>query len=143
MSKRATIYLRERTISALGAIPDDSGLSQRIAAVLMRHEAMCRSLMPSFTKAEWRAIMDANNGGSDSLTVESETMPLMVWANVHDTSGLGKKWKIDQAKLVKKLQKLSRAELLAVDEAINRFWNHLDLDTDAALEAAWCNVEGK
>jgi hypothetical protein len=140
-SKRATIYLRERTLAALGQSPEGE-LSQRIAAMLVRFESICRSLMPEFSRAEWGAIMDANNGGTDLWVadVDGYAGGTLIWANVHDSVGLGEKWDINQAKLVKRLQRLSPAELVAVDEAISRFWNHCNLKTNAALEAAWCKI---
>lgn len=139
---RATIYLRDRIWEVLGKVPDQ-GLSQRITAMLVRYEKICKSAMPEFTRAEWCAIMDANNGGSDVWLADMEDYAsgTGVWANVHDSIGLAQKWEIDQGQLVAKLQKLSPAELLAVDEAVARFWNHTDLETGEALKASWCKIK--
>lgn len=143
-SKKVSIYLRERTQDVIGETAGD-GLSLRIAAMLARYERLCRELMPAFSRGEWCAIMDANNGGTDIFVAEVDGYPSAtgIWANVHDTPELGEKWEIDQAKLVKRLQKLSMPELLAVDEAVARFWNHHELVTDEALEKAWCNIEDR
>lgn len=141
MSKRLTVRLPEQAMSALGETDE---LSQRITACLIRYEAICRDLMPRFSRAEWCAIFDANNGASDVFAEVTGPMPPGVWANVEDANrldGLGEKWGIDAAALVSKLQGLSRAELLAVEEAIARFWSHCDLDTDEAIERAWVRLE--
>jgi hypothetical protein len=140
-SKATTIYIRDETFARIGETRD-RGLSMRIAAMIARYERMCRESMPAFTRDEWCAIMDANNGGSDLFVAEVDGYPSAtgIWANLHDSPGLGEKWGVDQPALVKRLQQLSTAELLAVDEAINRFWNHTPLDTDAALHVAWCRI---
>lgn len=135
-SKQASIYLREASFERLGA--GDQGLSLRIAAVLARYEQLVQALLPSLTRAEWCAIMDANNPGTDLWVAEGDhPSGSLIWANVHDSPELGAKWEIDQRQLVERLQQLSPAELLAVDEAVARFWNHHELETDEALARAW------
>lgn len=144
MSRKVTIRLPDRTQETLGQIREGE-VTQRIVACLARYERICRELMPTYSKGEWCAIMDANNGGTDIWLAAEVDYPsgTGIWANVHDSVGLGEKWEIDQKKLVKKLQRLSPAELLAVDEAIARFWNHTELETDQALKVSWCKMEGE
>ena len=96
--------------------------------------------MPTFARNEWCAIFDANNG-TDVFNAEDHAPPLIVWANLADSQGIGEKWSINSASLVKRLQKLSVPQLLAVQEACVRFWMMTDLETDEALKQSWAKVE--
>lgn len=85
-----------------------------------------------FSRAEWMAILDANNGMTISTGFrEGDTM---MWANVEDSSKLDEKWGIDRRALVKKMKSLSTAGKVAMREAADRFWSMGDsIDTDEAL----------
>jgi hypothetical protein len=135
---KANIYIRDNTSVVIG--PTQSGeLSSRIAACLNRYERFCKELMPTFSRNEWCAIFDANNG-TDVFNAETNTPPMIVWANLADSRGMDEKWEINSASVVKRLQKLSVPELLAVQEASVRFWMMSDLDTDDALNQSWARV---
>jgi hypothetical protein len=88
-----------------------------------------------FTRDEWCAICDANNGSmiggfGDDISWR------MAWANVADTPELGEKWDIDLASLVGRMQGLTLAQKAAVAEVIQRFWERVSLPTDDALREA-------
>jgi len=117
--------------------PTDS-LTPRVNAVLLRYEAMVKAAMPGFTKQEWCAIFDANNG-TDVFNDEHDTS-VQIWANVADSVGLDEKWEIDSAELVRILQGLKKESLIAVQEACVRFWQCHDLPTDEALEQSWARI---
>lgn len=138
---RAQIHIHDNTSRIIGET-EDGTLSLRVAAIAARYEAMCQSLMPPLTKDEWCAVFDANNG-TDVLSIDGHIMPAGVWANVADSVGLDKKWNIDSSTLVSKLQALSPAALLAVEEASIRFWMNTHLSTDAAIAASWANLTEK
>lgn len=69
------------------------------------------------TASEASAICDANNG-----TFWDRFSYKMIWANVADSAGLGEKWGVDQAALVKKMMAWDHSQCLAVIDAVERFW---------------------
>jgi hypothetical protein len=86
-----------------------------------------------FTRGEWCAILDANNG----FEVEGNGSEFQVmWANVIDTPGLDAKWGVDCSVLAQRMQGLSMAAQAAIYEVRNIFWRNTDLPVDVALEKA-------
>ncbi len=137
MSARISVYVGPPLQAALDAVAGDDAPSSRINTVCERYLALVADELRrvSLTRAEWAAIMDANNG------VTLYPVPAaMMWANVHDSPRLGEKWGIDQAALVRRLQALPPGALIAIQEACDRFWSRADLPTDAALHAAGITV---
>lgn len=139
MARKATIYISDDTSEIIGKTGKGE-LSSRIAACLARYAKMSASLMPVFTRDQWCAIFEANNGtdvfGGDGIS------GTMIWANVADSPGLGEKWSIDQDQLVAEMRALSEAELLAVNEACVRFWQISSKPTDKAIKASGARVSG-
>lgn len=139
MSTKFSIYAGapvERALSCLGA-DYAQNRSGRLNSVCERYLAMVADELGrlTFSRAEWCAILDANNGvdlGADYMSMP----PMLVWANVHDSRGLGEKWEVDQLALVARLQALPKASLVAIQEAADRFWSHSELETSAALAKA-------
>jgi hypothetical protein len=126
--------------AALGAVGDEraGGHSGRLNTICERYLAMVAdelARLDPFTAAEWRAICDANNGVMPYADAVG-TRPSRIWANVHDTPGLGDKWDIDQVALAQKLRRLPRTTLIAIEEALDRFWSHTEMDTDEAFRVA-------
>jgi hypothetical protein len=78
----------------------------------------------TLSEGEASAICDANNG-----TFWESWSFTMLWANVHDTPGLGEKWGIDQAALIAKMQKWSLIQAMAVVDAVERFWIGCDSES--------------
>ena len=114
-------------------------LTERVTAIAVRYEQFVTENMPTLSREEWCAIMDANNGGSDWIA-ESQLMTCGIWANVDDSPELDEKWGIDRAGLVSRMRQMSTSELLAVDEAISRFWQRCDAGTADALVLAGCRL---
>ena len=145
---KASIYLRDNTSAVIGPT-EVTGLSGRIAAICSRYERIVRDLVPELSVGEWLAIMDANNGGSDvwhGAEHDSGAHGTMIWANIADSPGIGEKWDIDAKALVRRLQKLSAAELFAIDEVVARYWaivsSDVTFDVDSEhLRAAWAKVK--
>lgn len=135
--KRISIYVGQPIADVIAAIGAEyvENRSGRLNTVCERYLAMVADELAriELTRAEWCAVMAANN--DVSLYVGHPDVPSMIWANVHDNRGLDKKWNIDQAALVGKLQRLSHASLIAIREACDRFWSHSETPTDAALDA--------
>lgn len=132
--RKITAYLSPASDDVIG---NCNHLSSRLNAIIARYGCIVRDSMPAMSRNQWCAIMDANNG-TDLLA--DRITPMIVWANVHDTPGLGEKWGIDQAALVSDLQQLSTTELLAVQEACVRFWQAAELPTDEALALSWARI---
>lgn len=130
MSKKATIYLSD-TISELvsARVASHGSLSERVNESLAWLDYVRRSHTPQFTRPEWCAILDANNGGpfpgSDPESIQS-----CFWANVEDSIGLDEKWSVDSADIVRRMQELSPAETIAMAEISRYFWDFCDTDTD-------------
>jgi len=99
---------------------------------LERYYVALERALPTFSKHEAMAILDANNG-----SLWEPWSVSLLWANVADTEALGEKWGIDQSDLVARLRALSHIEALAVADACERFWDHPGLnDGDVALKAS-------
>lgn len=139
MSDRKTIYFPDGFCEQHLA-DAEHGLSSRIQAIIRRYDMIVRNCRPLFTRVEWCAICDANNGVDDLLLGEHPSSARqMIWANVADAAqqnDLASKWDIDADQLVARLRNLSVAESFAVYEAVRTFWQHAEKDIDAALQAA-------
>jgi hypothetical protein len=92
-----------------------------------------RNHLPKFTRNEWCAIMDANNGGPFPES-EPETIKSMFWANVEDSRGIGEKWSVDAASIVARLQQLTPVESIVIGEAARFFWDNCHRETDWLFE---------
>jgi hypothetical protein len=125
-------------LEALGG--KDFSRTSRMNIVCERYLAMVEDELSDlpFTQREWCAIFDANHG----VQLDAGMVPniSLIWTNVHDTKGLGAKWKIDQIRLVRALQELPKTALIAIQEACDRFWSHTELGTDEALGQAGVRV---
>jgi hypothetical protein len=138
--RRLSIYSGPPIEAALSAIGEDytENKSGRLNTVCERYMAMVADEFGrlELSRAEWCAVLDANNGVSVSYGEPAGITATGIWANVHDSPGLGEKWKIDQTSLVQKLQRMDRSTLLAVQEACDRFWSRSEMPTEKALKAA-------
>jgi hypothetical protein len=93
MAERFSIYAGpplQAALSALGSHYEENR-SGRVNTVCERYMAMVADELArlDLSKNEWCAIMDANNGVEQYLG-GAAMMPSMLWANVHDSDGLGK-----------------------------------------------------
>lgn len=129
-ANRRSVYLTDHSLKALrlpepGPEGEDPGrsLSGRLNAIIARYDSVIRRSTPAFSAAEWLAIMDATNGTIFDCSESGSPEILPVWANVADSPGLAKKWKIDGARLVDSLRKLNAAQGAAVVEVIEAYWS--------------------
>lgn len=139
---KISIYAGPPIKAVLEAVTDLEGggefnRSARINTVADRYMAIVSHQLGKIglTDDEWCAVMDANNG----MQIMTDTImsPMAVWANIEDSEGLGEKWGIDTSSLVKKLRNSGPTGLIAVLEAIDRFWGrHHSLTTKEALDAS-------
>jgi hypothetical protein len=142
VSERIQIYAGPPIEAALAAVGEADSASGRLNTVAERYLAMVRDELSriNLSRAEWHAIIDANNGVE--IYIGSGRWPeSMVWANVHDSRGLGDKWGIDQSALVAKLQAMPRSALIAVQEVIDRVWAHYQRPTDEVLAECGVTIE--
>jgi hypothetical protein len=140
---KASIYLGEPLRAALSATGDDESetgnRSGRINNIAERYNEIITSAMPEFTKGEWCAIFDANNGGMGLGGLRDIQLG---WANVADSPEMDEKWSIDHIELARRMRDLSLVGKIAVGEATERFWGHYQLPTDEALAKAGVRITG-
>ena len=112
MGRRLTIYAGDHVDAVLDG---HDNMSARIEAACERYLAMVADELDrvELTRAEWCAILDVNTGRQG---------PTALWANVHDAPGLDARHGVDVPTLVKRLQRLPRSTLVAIAEAVERFW---------------------
>ena len=133
MSRRTTIYIPDHARPVIGPLGSDDSLSGRITTILQRYQEILDRSRPQFAEAEWLAIIDANLAhwfGDDPSELR------LIWLNVADAEGLGKKWGIDQAALANKLRQLPYAAQVAVTEIIERYHGSGGASHRDRLEAA-------
>lgn len=140
---RITIHAGRPLIEAIAATGDDDpetgNRAGRVNNIAERYMDIVHFAMPEFTRAEWCAIMDANNG----VQITGDLMSLLTaWVNVADSPELVEKWEVDHTRLAQRMQALPRAARIAIGEAIERFWRHHELPTDEALEKAGVKIAG-
>lgn len=115
---------------------DGRGLGSVAARDLERYYETLRRSMPPLSRSEAMALVDITNGTIwDPFTIS------LLWAEVDDAEGLGKKWGLDQAAFVQKLRALTYAQAVAVVDGIERFWgsgegHYTITETDEALAAS-------
>lgn len=138
---KASVYLGEPLRAALAATgddnPDTGNRSGRMNNLAERYNEIVAAHMPQFTKGEWCAIFDANNGGMGLGEIRDI---LLGWANVADSPEMDEKWGVNHLDLARRLRDLSMAARIAVGEATERFWRHCELPTDEALAKAGVKV---
>lgn len=113
-SERLTIRLSPEAYAIVG---EGEGLSRRINDLAVRYGEIVTRCLPTLTHGQWCAVLDALNG----TLLEADTIA-MLWMDIEDTPGLGEKWNIDQPLLVKTLQCLGYAELVAIATTVERYW---------------------
>ncbi len=143
--RKLSIYMGEPLRAALAITGDDNpetGVkSRRINNVCERYLDIVHFAMPEFTRGEWCAIMDANNG----IGISGEISWILGAAlNVADSvdDGMDEKWGVDCQRLAERMRGLPRASRIAVGEAVERFWASSELPTDEALAKAGVKIAG-
>lgn len=114
-SERYTIRLSPEAHAVIG---EGMGLSARINTIAIRYGALVKRCRPALGRGQWAAICDALNG----TLIDPETISAL-WMDIEDCEGLGDKWNVDQRQLVEKLQTMDYGQLVAVAEAVERFWD--------------------
>jgi hypothetical protein len=124
--KRKSIYVGEPIERLLADRADESGtysVSGTLNAVADRYQAIIKRSMPKLALNEWMLIMDVMNGTFTQSGAEIDAYGLV--HNVEDAialDGLDKKWEIDGSILVHKLRGHSFAGLVALLDAVERYW---------------------
>lgn len=130
--------------AALRATGGDDFPTGRVNAIAERYLTMIEEARPGFSRAEWLAIFDANNGAGSFDELAPGHMPewMCLAANVADTIGLGDKWEVDQRALTRRLNNLPKAGKIAVLETVQRFWALCRLPDSEALDLATSDPRG-
>ena len=114
----------------------DDNRSRRINSVAERYAYVVARDCPALPEAAWCAICEALMGDS-GVGVH------LAWAELDSAdrlSGLGDKWDVDIAALVKMLRDGTAGQQVAVAEVVQRFWRHTDLPADEALLLAGARI---
>ncbi len=134
MSRKISLYIGEPVEAVLAATGRDGeeNRSGRLNMACERYMAMVDDEIGrlDLTRAEWCAILEANNGVD---LIGGAGQGTMIWANLADSPDLAEKWTVDLAALVVRLRTLPRSTLLALREACDRFWSRPEMDTDEVL----------
>jgi hypothetical protein len=136
-SLRVTVHIRpdlleSPTLAGTGRRDDGSegsSWSARVSELASRMEYLRRCHLPQFSRNEWCAIFEANNGGPFP-ECDPESIKAMLWANVEDCPGSGVNWNVDTAAIVARLQQLTPVEAIAAGEAARFFWDNCHRDDD-------------
>jgi len=139
MAEKFAIYAGEPMAAALAGHEDQR--SGRINQICADYRAILRDHMPTMTRAEWCAIMDATNGLAIP-TEDADATRRFLWAEVSDSPELAQKWGIDAAALAMRLRSMSTVELVAVCEAGRTFWLNNHLHRDEALAISGARIQG-
>ena len=114
----------------------DDNRSGRLNTVAERYAYIVSRDCPALPEAAWCAICEALMGDS-GVGVH------LAWAELDSAdrlSGLGDKWDVDIAALVKMLRDGTAGQQVAVAEVVQRFWRHTDLPADEALLLAGARI---
>jgi len=124
-------------IAGYDITPDDEGrwnepttaINGACRRYAMLVEQAGRELASVLSRAEWNAIADVMNGSADLMDYSETPMVAlqMIVPNLQDgdaLEGTGKKWKIDVADVVRRLQSLTPAHGEAILAAVRWFWSH-------------------
>jgi hypothetical protein len=121
-----SIYVGEPIERLLADRASDSGLysiSGTLNAVADRYQSIVRRAMPKLALNEWMLIMDAMSSTFAQSGADIDAYGLV--HNIEDAialDGLDKKWEIDGSILIQKLRGHSFAGLVALLDAVERYW---------------------
>lgn len=133
---KRSIYFGDPVQTLLARVGSDN-MSGAINTAVSRYLAIMEDHRPKFTRNEWCAICAMLNGTIIDDTWQRRGGRLLA-LEMEDSAadGLWQTWEIDGPGLVAKLAALTTAESLAVLHVVEVFWEHSDLDHDAALAKA-------
>lgn len=126
-----------RPLAAL--LEDHENRSGRINAVADRYLGIVEHHAPEMTEAEWCAVCDALNG----YWITDRAGVRAMWAEIYDgdrINGLGEKWGADAIALAERVREMPFAELVALAEVVERFWQHAELPTADGLAKAGARI---
>lgn len=139
---RVTGYPDRAALAVLGySVEEDgqtgaiTGPQRRLARLVSR---AARELDAVLDRNEWNAIADVMNGTADLYDYADSDVPalLMVRANLEDSPGIDKKWKIKLPELLAKLQALTPVHGEAILCAVRWAWRNVDA-WDHAKDEWW------
>lgn len=140
MAQRRSIYSNPQLEAALAPRVRDGvagGISGAITTMCSRYDEIVRRSLQTIrmSVAEWCLIADTCNGWFMDSPGSSNYLP----HEVQDGIGLNQldaKWQVDGPALIAKLQAMSFAELVAINDTCERFWALSGTDEDDGDAAA-------
>lgn len=118
--------LAEVVDSRVDGEPDNASRSHAIRVALARYESVCRRDIPTLSVAEWKLCCDALNGvWLNDYPDPSGDRLRFVWAEIADGIRLNqvdRKWEVDGAALVAKIQGFTQGQLVAFIDVVEGFW---------------------
>ena len=114
------------------------GVNGALGELALLIESATTELDAALTRREWNAIADVMNGCADLYDYSGPQIgPLtLLVGNLQDSEGLGAKWGIDTADLVRRLQVLTPLHGFAILAAVRWFWAHCN-DVDHQKHNWW------
>lgn len=140
--RRITIIPDAGALAVLGYDLADAPITEAVTTACRTAARLVagatRELEAVLSRAEWNAIADVMNGTADLYDYAGLHAPalMMVAANLLDSPGIGKKWKVDVGELVAKVNALTPTHGEAILAAVRWFWGHPDR-IDHAKDEWW------
>lgn len=111
------VQFRSQFLEEALAIRGQDSLGLAAQRAVERYLAIVHHSMPTLTLGEWCALCDCGNGtGWNVITIRH------LWAEIADAPELGPKWGINVESLSQRLRRMPYANLVAIVDAIERFW---------------------
>jgi hypothetical protein len=128
--KRITLIPDDDALAVLGRDLTADGATMAVNGALAEYafviDRSARDLAAVLDRKEWNAIADVMNGCADLMDYGGPQFSplLMVTANLQDSPGIDKKWKIDVPDLCRRLSALTAVHGYAILAAVRWFWTH-------------------
>ena len=128
MGKKATVYLSDNALEAIGK---SENLSGRLNSICSRYGAIIAKDCPALTVNQWMMICDILNGTVLDADNRDADPARFLWADISESGkldGMAEKWEIDTEALSQQVRELPYSSQCAIIEVAARFW--ADCETD-------------
>jgi hypothetical protein len=136
---RKSIYLPDGIMPIIGA-SDSGGFSQRLVGIIKDWQAIIADAMPTLKESEWLYLMDMLNGvvleGRQALFLGSDII------ESGEMDRLDKKWDVDAREFRERIDALTLAGKIAIQDVAYRFWQPHGIVTEyrEVLEKCGANI---
>lgn len=128
MGKKATVYLSDNALEAIGK---SENLSGRLNSICSRYGAIIAKDCPALAVNQWMMICDILNGTVLDADNRDADPARFLWADISESGkldGMAEKWEIDTEALSQQVRELPYSSQCAIIEVAARFW--ADCETD-------------